>query len=441
MVFSATQKTFAVVLLAVAWLFLGTTARAVYEVPIYEPGMQKFIIGVPLIKDTGGGPANAKLAKKMRDLLVDDLLLSGYFDVIDPALHLEKPEAQLTPDSFDFGDWSVLRADLLIKGGFSLTSDGLAMELRLFDVVGRKQSLGKRYNGKQEDYPSMIHRFANEVIKLLTGQLGIFGSQIAFVSTRSGNKEIYTIGINGDGLTKITSRHSITISPRWSPDGKWISFTSYVDGQTILFKAPSGGGGAQVLSRRPGLNLGAVWSPDGRTIALTLSQDGNSELYLIDEDGKIITRLTVSWSIEVSPTWSPDGKRLAFVSDRTGKPQIYIINRDGTGISRLTFKGSYNVSPAWSPTEDLILFQGLEGGTYQIYMTDPEAKMVYRVSDGIGSNEDASWSPDGRAIVYNSNRSGTSNLYISNIDGSFTKQLTSGNWNDSSPAWSPRLLK
>ena len=422
-----------------ALVLLPAASLAVYEVPIYQPGLTKLQIGLPDFKDLSGG--HADLGAKMRDLLADDLMLSGYFQVIDKKLYVEKPGAGLTVGTFDFADWRVLRADALVKAGFALDGDALTLELRYFDVFGGKQTLGKRYAGKPDEWNTMIHRFGNEIMLLLTGEPGIFGTRVAFVSDRSGAKEIYTIGINGDGQAKLTANGTINLTPHWSPDGAQLAFTSYMARKPDLYRMPSGGGKATVLSARPSLNLGGRWDPDGRVLTVTLHETGESELFLIGNDGKIVRQLTRGQGIAVSASWSPDGSRIAFVSDRSGNPQVYVMGRDGGDVRRLTYQGSYNVSPAWSPKGDKILFQGLEGGTYQIYMTTPDGSQVFRVSDGVGSNEDPSWSPDGRSIVYASNRTGRRNLYVMNLDGSYTKQLTSGRWNDTSPDWSPRLLK
>ncbi len=51
--------------------------------------------------------------------------------------------------------------------------------------------LGKQYSGAPRDHKKMAHRFADEILALLTGETGFFQTQIAFVSTTSGKKEIY----------------------------------------------------------------------------------------------------------------------------------------------------------------------------------------------------------------------------------------------------------
>jgi len=421
---------------------LAGSASALYEVPIYSPSLTKFTVAIPDMKNLGAAKDELNLSRRIAEVLADDLALSGYFKVIDRTFYLEDPEkAGLTLGAFDFQDWTLIKADSLIKGSLVVEGESITMELRMFDVFQRRQTLGKRYTGRLKEFPVMCHKFANAVIHLLTGEKGIFGTRIAFVSKRSGHKEIYAIDVDGTNMTRITHNGSINLSPQWSPDGKVLSFTSYIQGTPFLFVTePRAGSKPRLLSGRPGLNIGADWHPSGDSLCLTFSKDGNSELYRISRSGQIIKRMTATWSIEVSPSWSPDGEQVAFVSDRSGSPQIYVMNADGTEAKRITFEGSYNVSPAWSPKGDQILYQGLEGSAYQIYMTDPEGTQIYRLSDGVGTNEDPAWSPDGRAVVFSSNRGGDRNLYIMSIDGSYIKRLTFGGGSDTSPSWSPRLL-
>ena len=51
-------------------------------------------------------------------------------------------------------------------------------------------------------------------------------AQIAFVSYRDGNPEIYVMDADGKNQRRLTNRFADDDSPSWSPDGKRIAFVS-----------------------------------------------------------------------------------------------------------------------------------------------------------------------------------------------------------------------
>ena len=66
---------------------------------------------------------------------------------------------------------------------------------------------------------------------------------IAFVSNRDGNLEIYAVGAGGYNLANLSSSPYSDLAPAWSPDGKKIAFQSTRDGQSEVYvmQALSGG--------------------------------------------------------------------------------------------------------------------------------------------------------------------------------------------------------
>ena len=205
------------------------------------------------------------------------------------------------------------------------------------------------------------------------------GSQIAFVSDATGKKEIYVADVLGLEVRQITRHNTLAVSPRFSPNGRYLSYTSYHPGNPNLYVTDlNQASTTRAISRRKGLNLAPAWSPDGRTMVITLSKDGNPDLYLINNEGVILNRLTRNTGINVSPAWSPDGKHITFVSDRSGTPQIYIMNVKTKSVRRITFQGNDNTEPSWSPDGEWIAFHRA-GNLYKI-RPDGTALAVDRVT-------------------------------------------------------------
>ena len=58
------------------------------------------------------------------------------------------------------------------------------------------------------------------------------GAEIAFVSNRDGNPEIYSMNADGTGPTRLTYNATTDSQPAWSPDGARIAFYSKREGDS-----------------------------------------------------------------------------------------------------------------------------------------------------------------------------------------------------------------
>jgi len=56
------------------------------------------------------------------------------------------------------------------------------------------------------------------------------GQQVAFMSQRDGNWEVYVVNVDGSGLRRLTRDPANDGLPTWSPDGRHLAFVSHRDG-------------------------------------------------------------------------------------------------------------------------------------------------------------------------------------------------------------------
>ena len=123
----------------------------------------------------------------------------------------------------------------------------------------------------------------------------------------------------------------IESSARFSSDGSRIAFVSSRSGDTEIWVAGRDGSRLQQITSlgAPQLFVGG-WSPDGARIAFDAAIAGNSDVYLVGSDGGHLRRLTSEPSTDGVPSWSGDGRWIYFASTRAGViPDIWRVSPDG----------------------------------------------------------------------------------------------------------------
>ena len=148
------------------------------------------------------------------------------------------------------------------------------------------------------------------------------GSEIAFVSNRSGERDrntvadLWVVGREGGETRRITDERGAYGNPSWSPDGR--SVTGYGVARAVgsqaanvrLWRFPATGGG-----EAPGSDLLGDWD---RTVG---------SVVIGDIRGQTIT---------LPPTWSRDGRRVYFVGSDQGTANLYSCAATGGDVRAVT---------------------------------------------------------------------------------------------------------
>jgi TolB protein len=390
------------------------------------------------------------LGRLFTDVLVADLEFSGILEIVSRSFYpLSIPSV---PTELKHEEWSrePTLSHLLAFGNLTAQGDKLIIEAWLYDVrnPAAPPVLGKRYRVELTEAATRrtAHEFADEIVSRLSGGLpGVATTQVAFVSSRTGVKEIWLMDYDGANQRPITSLRSIALTPRWSPDASRIAFTCYArsasgttSAQICMYSMETGKPVAFV--RYLGTNSSPAWSPDGSKIMFMSSMHGDPELFTIDTSGSGLKRITYSAGADTSPAWNPKtGQTVAFVSDRGRIPQLYMMNADGSNVEKLELPDmGYVIDPAWSPNGQLLAFSWRRpNGNYDIYVMEVASRQIVEITRDAGRNERPWWAPDGRHIVFESTRTGTRQIWTMLADGSQARQLTFEGHNES-PNWSPR---
>jgi TolB protein len=432
--------------LGIALCLLAAASARAQDRPaiVIDPGAARtYGVAVQRFGDGSASP-RAGQAEAFREQITRGLEYSSVFRVIDRKAFLG-PDATVSLDEGPpvvCADWSSIGADAFVEGTLRSNGATFESEFRVWDTTRCTRLLRKRYEqpAKAELAP-LARRIADDVVAAFLGVRGVSATEIAFVSNRKGNPEIYVMNADGSNARPATENRSINTFPNWSPSGESILYTSYrYANRPLLFVSTRGRGKpGRMLSRlgdRMPLYRG-VFSPSGSQLALVASEGDAAEIYVVGTDGRNLRRLTRNRVIDVSPSWSPDASQIAFVSDRSGSPQVYVMNADGSDQRRLTFQGSYNSNPAWSPDGRWIAYETRLEGQFDIWLIDPSGGTNVPLVSHPRTDEGASWAPNGRKLAFSSTRRGRADIYVIDLGGDNLMRLTENAGNNTSPSWGP----
>ncbi len=413
-------------------------------VVVVTPGSARtFKAALQTFADRSSAPDDSR-AQRIREDLASALEFSSVFAILSEEAFLGPATtvALEGDDDFSCADWTQIGADTVVQG--ELSADGeLRVEFRVWDAVRCQSLVRKRYTQPlTADIGVVARRIADEVVAAFIGIQGVSSTELAFVSNRSGNPEIYVMGADGSNQRPATANRSINNFPAWSPDGDSIVYTSYrIEDRPLLFVSTRGRGRpGRLLHRLNGSHseFRGVFSPKGDRLAVVLSKpDSSTDVFTVRPDGKGLFQLTAGRSIDVGPAWSPDGKQIAFVSDRAGSPQIYVMDANGKNQRRLTYQGSYNTHPSWSPDGRWIAYESRVGGQFDLWLIDPEGAVNLPLVTHPRSDESPAWAPNSRKLAFTSRRRGRADIYVIDVSGENLRRLTQGAGDNTSPAWGP----
>jgi dipeptidyl aminopeptidase/acylaminoacyl peptidase len=284
--------------------------------------------------------------------------------------------------------------------------------------------------------------------------------------------DIWMVSTSGGAPTQLT-RSGHDSSPVWSPDGKTIAFLSSRSGEAQVYLLSLEGGEAQRLTK---LSTGAdlvKWSPDGKTIAFTSSvypdcQDDEcnkkrdeekekdkvkahvaehllyrhwthwnegkrSHLFVIPTDGSAAPRdLTPGADYDVPPdqrggpsdiNFSPDGKEICFTAV-TDKMEAISTNGDlftvpvaGGENKRITTQPGFDGEPVYSPDGKYIAYHAqltreYESDRWRVMLYDRETGKTENLTEGFDrSADELAWSADSKSIYFTAENATQKPLY------------------------------
>ena len=278
-------------------------------------------------------------------------------------------------------------------------------------------------------------------------------------------------------------------SPAWAPDGKTIAFLSSRSGDSQVYVLSMEGGEAHALTK---LSTGAdlvKWSPDGKTIAFTSSvypdckddecnkkkdeekekskvkahvaeallyrhwthwnEGKRAHLFVMASDGTgSATDLTAGANYDVPPdergglediNFSPDSKEICFtaVTDKmeaiSTNADLFVVKVSGGEPKRITTQMGFDGNPVYSPDGKYIAYHaqltaGYEADRWRVMLYDRAAGKSENISEGFDrSAGNLAWSPDSKTIYFSAENETQEPLYaMAPRAGAMPKKLIDG---------------
>lgn len=158
----------------------------------------------------------------------------------------------------------------------------------------------------------------NQMLNLASDRGGFYtrGRWLVFDAEYGLSWEIFLVDKLAGQVRQLTHDFASDRVPMLSPDGTQVAFVSWRNGNSDIFVLSLATSVLRNLSSHPAHDLLPVWSLDSSILAFVSNRDGNFEIYMADMRHGLLHNLTRHPAHDSVPVWKGHG--IGFKSDRDG---------------------------------------------------------------------------------------------------------------------------
>lgn len=156
------------------------------------------------------------------------------------------------------------------------------------------------------------------------------GRRLAYIGDVGGTPRLFTSARDGTAAIAVSGAASTGViegDPTWGSQSDRVIFMSTRSGNADLYTAIQGGGAVALsAANTSSAEVEPALSPDGGAVAFVSNRDDDGEIYLLWLATRVVTVLTSSNGTAGQPAWLPDGRLLYLTRSANGTAALHWID-------------------------------------------------------------------------------------------------------------------
>ncbi|WP_202080375.1 alpha/beta hydrolase family protein [Caldalkalibacillus salinus] len=311
---------------------------------------------------------------------------------------------------------------------------------------------------EDEGRPYTYQYKADQLIRDTTPKWSPNGKTLAFLSNRTGKKQIWLLPVDGGEAKPLTDVPNGVLEYQWSPDGKRMVITTKGDAETTSDTQTNATGEDSGRHEDKKSDVIEITRLRYKADGVGIHDDKRKQVYLFSIEDQTWTRLTDETYDFTQPSFSPDGKKVLYVGSKDQDieerqiPSLWQFDL-ATGEENLLYEGNGIItSPTYSPDGQWVAFAGhnrgwMSSGNVEVWLVPTTGGKAHKLTSdldhpvgnlvGVDAKYDTAvlrliWSPDSQDIYFYATVGGDCKLFKTNIEGQVSEALTPAQANVSS---------